>query len=671
MKKSLISALVITLLNATPSHAFNNVISFGDSLSDGGVLDLFGVPSRYLAGSDTLLYNEILSKQFANKELVISTQGGNNFSVSGATASNTPLLIHKTEHQVQDYLNRNNGRADKNSMYLFWVGANDISTDVEMSLFKFDFGKLFDQGPNYLLSDAPQALSRQVGTLLQHGAGLVVVPNLPNAGLSPWTATALFGFTQMFSGGNLLDLPGLYAQQDLSLRQQEAVYGEAQRQAAIIRSLSEVLQNYGLKLPQQLIANVYGTLLGMEQRLTEQFNYDLERSLASLEGNIAYIDTNSLFQEMIDDPLRYGFTNILVPVCQIGVPAPFCDSTQPSWHDEQTYLFSDWFHPSPEAHIIIAEYIASVINAPLLASKLVEPAKQLMYGHNTYLVNQLTMLRERRDSTTHYQLFGGYNGHYSSADLYNSHGRELSGRTNIGVLIHANDFFSIGGALSMGQAKNNLGPGYRASYDDKSLSLLTQFEIGQSWLSTQVSMGDITFSKIQRSFKLGKAIRTENATTKVNHVSGSINAGHDFYVNDSFSHGPQATLLYRSAKVNHFSERSNSSSAMRFGNQRFSDTYVSAGWRFAVQDKLISPFMEINYLHPLNEKNDEINAGLKTTATSFTQKIDSKNTSSLNIKLGTAINVSDTVNAFAMIDIPDAKRELNDIYYMAGVSFNF
>ncbi|MBT0727902.1 autotransporter domain-containing protein [Rosenbergiella australiborealis] len=668
MKKSFTSLIFLSFFN-TSVCAFENVVSFGDSLSDGGALDFLNSKTRYISGDNSLLYNEIISLNYTNKYLTVSTEGGNNYSLSGATASKTPLLIYKTENQINEYLNRNNGKANKDDLYLFWAGANDITADVEMSLLTLNFKNLFNDGVNYQLSDAPVAVARQVGTLLDKGAGLVVVPNLPNAGLSPWTATALFGFSQMLLGGNLLDLPSLYKIQDQSLRQEGNVYGEEQRQEAIINSLSKVLNNYGLQFPHQVIANVYRTLLSMENRLTVQFNHDLESSLSSLTGNIAYIDSYSLFQEMIDHPTTYGFDNILVPTCQIGVGAPFCDPSHPTWHNDQTYLFSDWFHPSPEAHAIIAQYITALVNAPMMVSQLAEPVRALMLGQNSFLMSQLSLFRQNKVNSRPYQLFGGYQGQ----SLFSSSTRNQSrGQSNIGIIIQANNALSVGGALSVGQAnRSRLSPYLHTRFMNKTMSVFAQLLLGQSWLSTQVSMGDIKFDEVKRIIPLGKALRAERSTTKGNHFSGSINAGYDFLLNNNISHGPHASVLYRKGKINGFTEKTSTSSSMMFSRHRFSDSYLSTGWHFSWKKNRFNPFLEINYLHPLYTKQSAIKASLKTTDTKFSTEIKNSESSNVNIKLGAAFNINNRTQAYTTVDFPKLKNGLSDAYYVAGLNFTF
>lgn len=668
MKKSIHLLVFLSCFSST-SFAFENVVSFGDSLSDGGNLDFFGSRTRYISGDDSLLYNEIIALDFTGKKLEVSSAGGTNYSTSGATASNTPLLIHKTEKQLNEYLSINEGKANKNNLYIFWAGANDITTDVEMSLLKLKFDTLFTGGDHYLLSDAPRLVASQVGTLLERGAGLVVVPNLPNAGLSPWTATALFGFSQMLLGGNILDLPSLYKIQDDALRQQGNVYGEELRQKAIITSLHNVLSNYGLNLPEILVANVYRTLLSLENRLTQQFNYDLESSLANLKGNIAYVDSYNLFQEMIDDPLTYGFDNILVPICQIGVGAPFCNSSHPSWHNDQTYLFSDWFHPSPEAHQIIAQYISSLISAPLLITQLEKPMQSLMLGQHSFIMSQLAFFRQNRLNNSKYHVFGGYQDNLITIG---SSSKQSMGRSNLGVIIEANDYLSVGGALSMGSKTSvRLGPQLQTHYTDRMMSLFGQLLLGKSWFSTQVSVGDVKFNDITRTIALGKATRKERGGSKGNHLSGSINSGYDFTLGEQLLHGPALSVLYRKGKVNGFVEKSSSSSAMQFSRHRFADSYLSTGWRFAWKNKPIKPFFEINYIHPIYKKETLINGGLKNTATSFTSKTNLADSSTINVKLGTIFDINNSIQAFITADVPKIKKEISDVYYSAGFNFTF
>ncbi|MFP3700734.1 SGNH/GDSL hydrolase family protein, partial [Burkholderia sp. SIMBA_013] len=87
--------------------------------------------------------------------------------------------------------------------------------------------------------------------------------------------------------------------------------------------------------------------------------------LVAARGNIARVDINGLFNEVIDNPGRYGLTNTAGMACPPGVSAMDCTSSTTGFSQSQQYLFADRLHPSPAVHALIADYIQSVLNAPL------------------------------------------------------------------------------------------------------------------------------------------------------------------------------------------------------------------------------------------------------------------------------------------------------------------
>jgi len=110
---------------------------------------------------------------------------------------------------------------------------------------------------------------------------------------------------------------------------------------------------------------------------------------------------------------------------------------------------------------------------------------------------------------------------------------------------------------------------------------------------------------------------------------------------------------------------------MKFSRHRFSDSYLSTGWHFSSRNKRINPFFEINYINPLYKQESSISGGLKTTGTSFNALEKNKDSSNINIKLGTAFNINNRAQAFIAADLPKVRNEISDIYYSAGLNFTF
>ncbi len=671
--KSLLHATFISasLAVSAPVIAFDKVYTFGDSISDGGFA---GQMTRYLSGYDSKLYNELISEAYTGEQHRPYTEGGTNYAQSGATASQTPFLIYKTSEQINHYLSQNDQQAGKDSLYILWIGGNDLSVDVEKNMLSFNFGKVFDKGDTYLLSDAPQDVVNQTRQLLDAGAGMVVVPNLPNAGMSPWTGTALFGFAQMFLGGSLLDLPALYALQDEYLRSLGSIEGEDARQAAVINSVSHVLESYGLKVPIDITSTILSGFLDMENTLTRQFNNDVENGLSGLEGNIVRADVNRLFNEIIDSPKTYGFDNILVPMCRIGISAPFCKEDTPGFYDDQVYLFSDWFHPSPAAHAVISEYIMSLIDAPLQVAGLSQGLNNIQSDRRLFLDTQLQKQR-MESSMQKVSVFGGYSGKYSRSRDNDSltRGNGLASNGHVGFSLQPVNGLAVGGMISSGNSHYKSSDLFRYQYASTSMSLFSQLAMNNGvWGNVDVSTGSTRFNHIKRNVKLGTALRQEQGKTRGRFSGVSVNTGFDFVLHKNITTGPLLGFSYDRAKVNGYQESGNTSSSMTFGHQQQNRKNLTAGWRVDSRHLPVNPYLHLTYRHESGAAPAKITASLNSTNTQFYRDTDSaKSRQWREAKLGMYSALSNNLSTYAAVHLSNSNDNNTLINYATGLNYSF
>ncbi len=176
-------------LAAVPAMAtespFTRAVFFGDSLTDSGYfLPVLPVPpaAKPVVGKFTtnpsLVWAEQLARHYGlNASPNGNGQAGDNYAVGGATIATdfvgqlgpTPSL--KT--QAARYLAANGGKADANALYTVWGGANDIASITTPASAPAVIGA---------------AVANQValvGSLQAAGARYVLVPNLPDIGLTP------------------------------------------------------------------------------------------------------------------------------------------------------------------------------------------------------------------------------------------------------------------------------------------------------------------------------------------------------------------------------------------------------------------------------------------------------------------------------------------------------
>ena len=186
-------AIVLVLLLWVPAGSlavtYDNLIVFGDSLSDTGNVDFDTSTVKRDPFTDGKVWVENLS----------SALGANlrNYSYAWATTdtdasvlgvkdyklNNLSLLEHGLLWQVDNFKGNPPGpvpRTPSKSLYSVWAGANDQL----LSVFH-DLGQLPLGTENRLASDSANNIGTALDTLYAKGARDFLVPNLPDLGVTP------------------------------------------------------------------------------------------------------------------------------------------------------------------------------------------------------------------------------------------------------------------------------------------------------------------------------------------------------------------------------------------------------------------------------------------------------------------------------------------------------
>jgi phospholipase/lecithinase/hemolysin len=100
---------------------------------------------------------------------------------------------------------------------------------------------------------------------------------------------------------------------------------------------------------------------------TLSFDQNLLTSLLPIQQtfdlNLRTVDTFSLIDEGIDDPGRYGFTNVTDP-CWVGDYFGNGTLCAPSMAAQDQYLFWDQLHPTARGHALVADAALNAIPEP-------------------------------------------------------------------------------------------------------------------------------------------------------------------------------------------------------------------------------------------------------------------------------------------------------------------
>lgn len=219
-------------LAAVPAFAqdtsFSQTVFFGDSLTDSGFYQPIlvagnGPGAASVARFTTnpgLVWAEFLADFYGTNATpawqltptgIVAT-GGDNFAAGGATIEPGPgyppnpptAFAPSLTDQVNAYLAANGGQADPHALYSVWGGANDLFFLLSGATTQAQF--LAAAGDQVAL----------VGALQNAGARYVLVPTLPDVGLTPFGlsqgAAGSAGLTQLSTAYNATLFGGLQAQ---------------------------------------------------------------------------------------------------------------------------------------------------------------------------------------------------------------------------------------------------------------------------------------------------------------------------------------------------------------------------------------------------------------------------------------------------------------------------
>ena len=184
-------ALAAMPLYAQNQPTFTQTVFFGDSLTDGGFfrpllpLNVQPVTGQFTTNPGQVWAQFLADYYGSNAESAWFGTGagsrpgtGNNWAVGGARVGQnsagalgyTPSMVT----QVTDYLSRNGGKADPGALYTVWGGANDLFA-VQAS----------PANAQAIIGGAVTAQVGIVGTLTNAGAKYILVPTIPDLGLTP------------------------------------------------------------------------------------------------------------------------------------------------------------------------------------------------------------------------------------------------------------------------------------------------------------------------------------------------------------------------------------------------------------------------------------------------------------------------------------------------------
>ena len=293
------SALAVALaLAAAPALAgeYSGTVFFGDSLTDSGHFrNQLPESVRPVTGKFTtnpsLVWAEYLARYYGG-DGATDNQGGENYAQGGSRVTLQNGAAESTVSQITRYLAASGGQADPGTLYTVWTGANDI------------FAVAAGAPAQSTIATAVGGVVQAVGALDAAGARYILVPNLPDMGITP-----------------------------------NAIAAGAAGQAA----LTQLASGYNTVM--------YGALAQAGYRVIPLDTFNMLREIVASPATYGF---RNVTQTGCLPPSGSSLT------CN---PTSYAAADAAS-----AYLFADGVHPSGGAHAILADYALSVLEGPRLAA---------------------------------------------------------------------------------------------------------------------------------------------------------------------------------------------------------------------------------------------------------------------------------------------------------------
>jgi len=347
--------------------------------------------------------------------------------------------------------------------------------------------------------------------------------------------------------------------------------------------------------------------------LSSFFNSTLSTGLDALHVDVIRLNIFSLLNEVVANPAAYGFTNATSPACT--VPSLVCtSSTLVDPNAAKTYVFADSVHPTTAGHQLIADYAASVIEAPQKIGLLAEAPLQAEQANFRAIDDRMWSALSAPRTQNKFDAYAVYD--YGNYD----HGADFGGGSDhlntvtLGGDMKLSEHMLAGIAFGYSDDKASFGGnGGGFKLNEASLTAYVGYGQGPWYAGASLGAGDLDFRNIHRTFALGGGTRTETGDTHGTSVTARVLGGYWFNTASNWLHGPFARLTYQQNKVYAWSEEGTSSTAMSFGQQQRESLASSLGWQASGTFGSLRPFARVTWEKEYDHGERTVRAGLVST----------------------------------------------------------
>ncbi len=353
---------------------------------------------------------------------------------------------------------------------------------------------------------------------------------------------------------------------------------------------------------------------GLSQ-LSAAHNSGLRTSLQALSQqnpNLSIVPTDmaALFNAVITNPARFGFTNVTQP-CLNTTTGAVCASPD-------TFLFWDPLHPTAAGHRLISAYALDTVTAGRSIAAQTEIALGNANRQTRDINGRLLALR------TTARPINGQVGVFANGDT--NFGDRSATSTNTGFNIDTKGFtvgadypvsknlavgLAVSSASTNNQLNNNRG---NVGVSSTAVSVYGNYTQDKFYTDALINYGWNSFN-IDRNIQV-PGFTQATAKPNGNQLSLRINSGYDFGSNNGLSFGPTAGIRYTKVKIDGYTEQNGDILNLKVNPQELDSLIFNIGaqvsYPFKTSFATISPYFAANFEHEFAQNGRQISTELVT-----------------------------------------------------------
>jgi len=361
------------------------------------------------------------------------------------------------------------------------------------------------------------------------------------------------------------------------------------------------------------------------------YNAAFEQRLNAMQGNFIRIDVLGLFDEVLADPVGFGYPADLdqARVCYSASEAGGIDCVEPAGRGKasggspEQFVFTDGLHPTQGAARAAADLMESVIRAPGTAALLPEA---VLADTRAYLRTVEDYLAQNRwnGATNEARLFAAVQGRdVDVADGWSTPAASSDAADlTLGGSVGLGNGWLLGAALGSQRQELDLDAA-GGGFDSEGLlgSLFAAWRCDGWFADAVLSAGQSDLEDIERVFTIGTAQqRRESGDTSADVLGLALTLGVDMTGEGArLRFGPFLAADYLDIEVDGYAERGLRSSTMRFGDlerdSRTGSAGVFASYPLALGRAVLDLDADIAWVEEFEDESDAVTAVVKSLDT--------------------------------------------------------